>query len=286
MARTGRTRKDRTSLTPPIDTPRRRRLLRRPIRTFWWEHRDPTIRNFGDALNLPLLHRLTGRRIEWTPIDRCDLVAIGSILELVFEAQRTTPIHIWGSGFVREGDRESGAAVHVGALRGPLSAARLAPEGTTLGDPGLLCDFLLDRRPGTRFGLGVIPHYVDLDDSLVEAYRAEPGDHTVISPLLPPHEFVARVAQCETVVASCLHGMITADALGIPNAWTELSDRVVGSGYKFRDYLANYGITEVVPVSLPPPSRSASFAESIGNQWQRPGIDDIRSGLLASFPPL
>jgi hypothetical protein len=83
------------------------------------------------------------------------------------------------------------------------------------------------------------------------------------------------------VLSSSLHGLIAADALGVPNAWIGLSDALRGGDFKFRDY---YGVFGIEPCMLglsrdllvdPGPAVAA---------WSRPGIDDIRRRLLARFP--
>jgi pyruvyltransferase len=40
-----------------------------------------------------------------------------------------------------------------------------------------------------------------------------------------------------------LHGLILADAYGVPNVWAKFSDRLVGGDWKFRDY---YSVTDAI----------------------------------------
>ena len=39
-----------------------------------------------------------------------------------------------------------------------------------------------------------------------------------------------------------MHGLIAADALGIPNARIRVADRITGGDYKFRDYYSVFGV--------------------------------------------
>jgi pyruvyltransferase len=52
-----------------------------------------------------------------------------------------------------------------------------------------------------------------------------------------PFSVIREIDKCQNILSSSLHGLVFADALNIPNAWSELSDRVSGKGFKFRDYL-------------------------------------------------
>jgi hypothetical protein len=55
-----------------------------------------------------------------------------------------------------------------------------------------------------------------------------------------PIEMVYDAAHCERIVSSSLHGLILADALGIPTMWDPWpTDHA--SGFKFRDYASAYG---------------------------------------------
>jgi pyruvyltransferase len=94
---------------------------------------------------------------------------------------------------------------------------------------------------GTRkYRLGIVPHYVDKGSPEVERLRASP-DVRIIDIEGGILEVIDQINSCENVVSSSLHGMIVADAYGIPSAWVTMSGRVAGEGFKFRDYLASVG---------------------------------------------
>lgn len=51
-----------------------------------------------------------------------------------------------------------------------------------------------------------------------------------------PLDTLQQIASCDFIVSTAMHGLIAADSLGIPNKWIEVSDKVEGNGYKFKDY--------------------------------------------------
>lgn len=63
---------------------------------------------------------------------------------------------------------------------------------------------------------------------------------------------VAEISACETIVTSSLHGLITADALGIPAVWVGLDPAHEMGDFKFADYEA---------AVTPGVSRGVSFGE-------------------------
>jgi pyruvyltransferase len=120
-----------------------------------------------------------------------------------------------------------------------------APE--IYGDPALLLgqlwgrEYFFDAELASDFV--VIPHYTDLQNY---SHLAE-----CISPLAPLDTVLTRVASSELVISSSLHGLIVAEAFGIPAVL--LSARHI-SLLKFWDYYLGTGR------NLPDPARSMEEA--------------------------
>lgn len=61
----------------------------------------------------------------------------------------------------------------VHAVRGPLTAERLAAQGIdgppVHGDPALVMPWLYTPSTATRYPLGIVPHYADAADELLGA---------------------------------------------------------------------------------------------------------------------
>jgi len=256
-----------------------------PLRVYWWRHSRQEIKNFGDELNPIIIERISGKKVIWSPLEECEIVAIGSILQQVFRSCRMYPVDVWGSGFLSSGESVHDPRLVCHSLRGPLTAARIdCDQSVALGDPGLLCNLLLERNPQKTTALGIVPHYYDLRHPLLEEYSQD-RKYKIISPLLPVCEFISAVAECEVILSSALHGLITADALGIPNRWLKLSDLVVGDGFKFNDYFMSFGLNAVRHDELPHASvLTTKKIMSIADNYNRNQLDVIREGLLRSIP--
>ncbi len=202
---------------------------RAPVaRAFWFDQ----FANFGDGLT-PWLLRRAGVIPILAPPETARLVGVGSILELMPE---DFDGYIWGSGSLR------GAPIHLPAatilaVRGELTRDLLdAGRNVALGDPGILVSrYLRRRRP--RWRVGVVPHHMHRSDRLWSAVKAaSPEEVTIIDVAHGPGHVVREIARCESVITTSLHGLITADAFGIPAAWTRREPDLWGGQFKFRDY--------------------------------------------------
>src|SRR5690606_14838494 len=97
---------------------------------------------------------------------------------------------------------------------------------------------------------GFVPHYEDKDDArFIELHRPFPKQTTIIDVKNEPIAVINKIDQCEFILSSSLHGLITADSLGIPNSWIFLSDKVIGGGVKFYDYATSLN-TQIEPQVL------------------------------------
>jgi pyruvyltransferase len=222
-----------------------------PIKAYWWRK----IKNFGDGLAPFLLDHFGDADLEWSPIADASIASIGSILEHIPPQWAG---YVCGAGRLKENSPLNLTHATVLALRGPLSA-RGIKGNFALGDPGLLADELVGPQE-KQWDLGIVPHWKD--DELVARFTKlirPPSTIRVISPRYHPLTVVAEIGACKRIVTSSLHGMIAADAFGIPRR-VEISSALLnateGGDFKFRDYSASIN-TPFEPGRMTQPSRWA-----------------------------
>lgn len=230
-------------------------LKKRPLLRVYYAD----IPNMGDQLNALVIKRCFGYDVMPASPLKADLSGIGSGLgllgvrpggkrEAVF-ARRKRPLYVWGTGFIRGGSNDVMPRVGVDyrVVRGELSRRRVeAATGLSLdiptGDAGLLAPRLLDGPVEKRYRLGVIPHFRERDDGRIRRLAALASDSTVIDLCAPPLDVIRQIASCELIISSSLHGLIVADAFGIPNLHVRASGALIGDGFKFDDYYSGYGV--------------------------------------------
>ena len=252
------------------------------LKLFWSRGHE---RNAGDWFSPLICERLSGRPVVYADSRYCDLVAVGSLLGRLRKSHPLhrlslhRPLHVWGTGTLRPSERLPGSH-HLHALRGTLTLARCdtVRGSPKLGDPGLLADILVDRPPGKRHGIGVIPHLADRDHPDVAAFIARTPHAYRLDVTAPVTDLLAEISACEGILSSGLHGLVFADALGVPNRWFTASGTLIGGRHKFNDYYTAFGLEED-PVRLP-----GLDIRTIFDGYRRPGIQTLKQGLLESFP--
>lgn len=210
------------------------------------QHRGPLpvnyflrIPNVGDLTCPAIVSAITGRRVKHSTQGSVPhLLAIGSII-----GAATSQSLVWGTGVMHPSIGTGNAmAKNIYALRGRLSCAAIRAAGLMLrdvpfGDPGFLAPRLMgiERSMVPRFEVGIVCHYVDRSHPTLQRMMQESGvvDLNVHE---PPEVFLRRMAECRHVVSSSLHGLIFAEALGIPNLWISAGGEIGGGTFKFDDW--------------------------------------------------
>lgn len=209
------------------------------LKVYWWQ--PPHINNFGDIVTSDILLNIFGHYIDWSPIETCEMIATGSIMEVAQQQKHENDFYVWGTGFIRSNSGNSGLDRAIfSAVRGEKTKERIKKDVPT-GDPGILINatYALKRKRSSK-KIGVVIHYADMQTSFAKRF-CEDQRFEVISPLDTPENVAKKIAQCGLVLSSSLHGLIFADSLSVPNIHIKISDNLTGGDYKFFDYYSGIG---------------------------------------------
>lgn len=216
------------------------------MKVYYWNHRQ----NFGDVLGPLLLKRFCRIDAEWSEAKDSDIVLVGSVLEHL--PKDYTGI-IAGAGKLHEKTELNLRKANFLAVRGPLTASGLKKD-LVLADPGLLADELV-QMPEKEYNLGVIPHWTD--KVLEFDPRFTKYNPKIIRVSGDPLEVIHEIGKCKKVVSSSLHGIVLADAFGIPRR-IEIAPRMLshphqeGGLFKWRDYTLSLGMELEIGVTQEP----------------------------------
>jgi pyruvyltransferase len=206
--------------------------------------------NIGDSMVPWLINKISGVDILYSnPREATGphLFTIGSILQYADKDS-----HIWGSGFISKNSKLHSKPAEVYAVRGPLTAQRLKDlvnvDCNVFCDPALLTARFI--KPDSNLNLkkiGLIPHYVDkeklsktkiINHDSVKVCDVETADI---------QKFINEICSCEVIISSSLHGIILAEAFGIPAVWAKFGKDVYGDDFKFYDYYLSTGRSNIAP---------------------------------------
>lgn len=199
------------------------------MKAYWWP-----AQNFGDTLSPIILEWVLKEKIEYAKrSDTGKILAVGSILVAI----KNDDV-VWGSGTNRPDliIRTPKGAKFL-AVRGPLtkSMIRGAEVPEVYGDPALLLPLIYRPEIEKKYETGIVPHYVDK-----HLVNLRPGQR-IIDIQADWKKVVEGILSCEKIISSSLHGLIAAEAYGIPAAWIKLGNKIRGCEFKFNDYFLGTG---------------------------------------------
>jgi pyruvyltransferase len=253
-----------------------------PLRLFWWKG----VPNFGDALSALVVAHVSGRPVAHAGAGSCDMLAIGSLLQVMrrkYRAPRADGVqpHIWGAGLLHAVKADFLEHMQVALLRGPVTAALLGIKADRFGDPGLLSPMILGDLPARRDRIGLVVHHSQLDDPQVAAFVANESALQLIDVRDDATEVCRQIASCAHVIASSLHGLVVADACGVASTWLDPNAQ---SHLKYHDYAASIGRTMIAPLTLAEvPAYVRTLKDDTGLAHQD-GVENARAALLETFP--
>jgi hypothetical protein len=83
-----------------------------------------------------------------------------------------------------------------------------------------------------------------------------------------------------------MHGLISADSLGIPNIRMILGGNITGGDYKFDDYYSAFGIKNHNRINLEEQTFTDSDLPNIANNYEinMKKVKELQDALINSFP--
>lgn len=243
--------------------------------------------NFGDELNDVIFKAYSKENLcHSSDITKLDYVGIGSILDvglLVSDSSKGVknwvknaikrlkclfvfkPIVVLSSGISFQYENPLNLRfirkMQFPVVRGNLTVDILKKSGclkdddVVVGDIGLLASDLLSEKIEKKYSLGVVPHFRDLDSPLIWKILEQTPRSTCINVQDTPMNVVRKIAECERIVSTSLHGLIVADSLHVPNLWLEnpwvhYERPIEDYRFKYKDYYSALGRDNVVPVEI------------------------------------
>ena len=211
---------------------------------FWWE--EPYPGNLGDIVNPYIVEKLSGIPPKYAKAGE-GVCAIGSIIKF---AKAGTPV--WGSGSPHEKDVLAPDADYR-AVRGPLTRDLVLKNNgncpSIYGDAAWFLPIIFEKIVPKTHRTGLILHYtheeapITIGPEIRQIGIRRMGYEQI-------EAFLEEMLSCERIISTSLHGVIIAQAYGIPAALATAKDsekQVHGDGVKFRDYFLSVGLDEGIP---------------------------------------
>jgi hypothetical protein len=162
------------------------------------------------------------------------------------------------------------------AYRGPLTRdlAKLLGWNTTdtFGDPGILLSKVFEPEP-KRWEVGFVPNFAH-----AHIYRGtESATGIKVIDLERPdvRAVTAELSSCRAIVSTSLHGIVAAQAFGIPWVWCKTKPELVGADFKFHDFMEGMRIS-ARPAVVSPEEIDEAGLISLAKDAKLPDGEDIR----------
>lgn len=248
---------------------RSRPVEKNRVNVYYWK--PPHIDNVGDLLSQVIVDSLIkyySLKKDREVGETRRLFAIGSVIDAA-----QCKMVIWGSGVHRKTARIPSVEFDIRAVRGPETKKMLEQSNVScpeiFGDPAVLLPLFFRPALKKRFPYTIVPHF-----SSQKHYLEKYPDHTISTLTSDWKGFVSRIIQSELVISGSLHGLILAEAYGVPAiALTDIDT----DWFKYNDYYFSTGRYNY--------NKASSVDDALNMDPDKiPDFQYMRSSLLASFP--
>lgn len=251
-----------------------RRTERNKVNLHWWSLREKDIENLGDMLsevivnNVLALNKIdANKKVSNTR----HLYAIGSILDSGYQDAT-----IWGSGFWYSPATnvfwKNIRKLDIRAVRGPRTRETLQNLGydcpEIYGDPAILLPLFYRQIKKGQEGIKIVSHYSENNYSKFTNIE-------IRTTMDSWKRVVDEICSADLIISSTLHGIILAEAYGVPAIM--LKQKNCSDLYKYEDYYWGTGRT-VFPVATSVEDALTFKAPEL------PDLRDMQKKLLNVFP--
>ena len=192
----------------------------------YWQQED----NWGDKLTPYIIEKITGKKPEFSDGEG-KILLIGSILTHARKGDV-----VFGSGLLDKNHLPKSLDILVESCRGLLTKGVLESRGIkvkkVLGDPAIILPLLYKPKVNKQYEKGMVLHYVDRG---YDGWARGQGYHVIYHDT-GIEDYIDEVNKCGAIYSSSLHGLICAEAYGIPAQSITLSGNTIGNLFKFADY--------------------------------------------------
>ncbi len=242
----------------------------------YWKH----AKNLGDALSPLIVNWILGKKglsLDTKINGIRHLYAVGSVIGMggCFDAT------IWGAGIhTKEAiekiyKEKKNRNYDIRAVRGPKTAEVMRNAGyncpSVYGDPAvLMTNIYTPREKGIKYDYSLIHHYTKVSEKIenknIQNINICTNDYK---------QFIDSIVSSKCVISSSLHGIILAEAYGIPAIF--LNEGMDEELFKFYDWYSSTGREKVIITS--------SITEALSIEpMDIPNLTDMKNALLQAFP--
>ncbi|WP_218352158.1 polysaccharide pyruvyl transferase family protein [Alteromonas lipotrueiana] len=254
----------------------KQKLAKEKSLIFWWQSKKDPRPNIGDYVAYDLVNRILankGKQITDKHSHHNKLVSVGSVLHFA-----NTNDCIWGTGLNKKMDDKVNKfrSLDVRAVRGPLTRDYLLKRDIDVpqiyGDPALLLPYFYPRALMENT---VKKDYIVINHMNDDMQKYQGHEDKLVTPMQYPGSFIEQIINSKRVISSSLHGVIIAEAYGVPAVFFDS-----GSGesmFKYEDYYQGTGRTDIPKAS----SINEALSKTIA---PLPDFTPIANKLYQAFP--